>query len=231
MIRSVDMSFKLMKVICSLASPRTTVGERVHVHDSIAVMLVSNTQRLARLVSIVACILNVVPQSVAAGEEIHFCATGVIELGSFSEHVQQLRQSKRYPSAAIDDLIAKERRGGPDFFSSQIIMKDEQSSSGDYDLSLFHGHRDPHTRYKSLTAWRCEHDDYPVAYFVGFRVTEIRDVAIFVARENGVVNVISLKDVDPNLNKHLKVIDSRTQSVLCEDIGTGCIPRVFYGRW
>lgn len=225
------MSFKSVKVIRSARFSRTTDGDSFTVHNITVVMLVNKLQRLVRLVSFVACILNIASLPGIAEERTKFCATGLIELGSFSEHIERLRQSKRYPSAAIDDLIARERRGGRDFFSSQIIVKEEQSGSGDYDLSLFHGHQDPHTHYKNLTAWQCEHDDYPVVYFVGFKVIEVRGDAIVVSHQSGVVNVISLKNVDPTLDRHINVIESRSQSVLCEDVARGCFPRIFYGRW
>ena len=60
---------------------------------------------------------------------------------------------------------------------------------------------------------------------------EIRDGAIFVSREKGTVNVISLKKLDPGLDKHTKVQDFASRSVLCEDIGNGCSKEIFYGQY
>jgi len=93
------------------------------------------------------------------------------------------------------------------------------------------GFSDPQAKYRSPKAWACAADDYPIAYFVGFKVREIRAGAIFVSREQGAVNVISLKDLDPDLDKHTSVKVFRSGSVLCQDIGAGCINTIFYGRW
>ena len=68
-------------------------------------------------------------------------------------------------------MIAEQKAGGPDFFSTQVVIKEEQSGSGDFDLHLFQGFSDPQAKYNVVEKWHCEHDDYPVAYFVGFKVT------------------------------------------------------------
>jgi hypothetical protein len=62
-------------------------------------------------------------------------------------------------------------------------------------------------------------------------VREIRNDAIYVSREKGAVNVISLKHLDPDLEKHTQVRIFRSNSLLCQDIGTVCIDTIFYGRW
>jgi hypothetical protein len=180
---------------------------------------------------IAGCMLNLAAPKAAAEDKIEYCATGQMTLGPFKEHIAYLRKSNRYSREDIDGLIKQERQGGPEFYSSQIITKEEQSGSGDFDLHLFHGHSDPHTTYKSEKKWSCEHDDYPVIYFVGFKVTEIRDGAILVSRTKGTVNVISLKKLDPDLDKHTKVRDAQTQAVLCQDIAVGCSRGIFYGQW
>jgi hypothetical protein len=182
-----------------------------------------------RLLLIAGWVLGLAAPAAAVGAKV--CASGLITLGSFAEHIEKLRQSGRYSSADIDKLIGDQRAGGPDFFSSQIIIKEEQSGSGDFDLTLFHGHSDPHTRYRKRKAWSCGADDYPVAYFVGFRVRAIRGGAIFVARAKGVVDVISLKKLDPDLHKKTPVRDFRNHSLLCADIATGRVSTIFYGQW
>jgi hypothetical protein len=70
-----------------------------------------------------------------------------------------------------------------------------------------------------------------VIYFVGFKVAEIRDGVIVVSRAKGTVNVISLKKLDPDLDKHTKVQDVQSHAVLCKDIAVGCSRGIFYGQW
>lgn len=166
-----------------------------------------------------------------ADEKIRYCATGSMTLGSFTRHIAELRKANRYDKEEIDKLIADEKAGGPDFFTSQVVIKSEQSGSGDFDLNLFQGYSDPDAKYQVRMKWVCTHDDYPVAYFVGFRIREIRDGAIFVTREKGTVNVISLKELDPNLDKHTKVEDFQSHAILCNDIAVGCVKTIFYGQY
>jgi|SRR5579859_1544360 len=183
-----------------------------------------------RWIALVGCGLLVAAHSVAAAP-IKFCSTGTIAMGSFDEHIDTLRKSNRYEAAEIDKLIADERAGGPDFFSSQVVIKEEQSGSGDFDLNLFQGFSDPRTKYHKNKPWACAADDYPVVYFVGFKVKAINKTGIAVARAKGAVNVVSLKSIDPDLDKHTRVTGGRNGAVLCEDIATGCVKQIFYGRW
>jgi len=187
--------------------------------------------RISVFIVIAGHILGLASRPALAEQNIKMCSSGSITLRSFSDHLAELRKSGRYTAEDIDDLVRKERQGGPQFFLSQIVIKQEQSGSGDFDLNLFQDFSDPQAKYRSPKAWACGADDYPIAYFVGFKVREIRDGAIFVSREKGAVNVISLKDLDPDLNKHTRVKVFRSDSVLCQDIGAGCINTIFYGRW
>jgi hypothetical protein len=179
----------------------------------------------------VALFLAVFTQAALAGHAFKMCSSGSITLGSFKDHLAELRKSTRYPTEDIDDLEKKERQGGREFFSSQVVIKEELSGSGDYDLYKFQGFSDPQAKYRRVQAWACGAEDYPVAYFVGFKVQQIRGGAIFVSREKGVVNVISLKNPDPELTKHTRVKVFLGDAVLCKDIGAGCIGSIFYGRW
>src|SRR5580698_2081349 len=52
------------------------------------------------------------PQT-AFGHAWKVCASGTITLGSFGDHVAELRKSIRYPAEDIDDLGKKARQGGP----------------------------------------------------------------------------------------------------------------------
>lgn len=181
-------------------------------------------------IALVGCGLLAAAESVAA-EPIKFCSTGTIAMGSFAEHIDALRKSRRYDAAEIDKLVADQRAGGPDFFSFQVVVKEEQSGSGDFDLNLFQGFSDPHAKYRSDKPWACEAEDYPVAYFVGFKVKDMNKGGIAVSRQKGAVNVVSLKSIDPDLDKHTRVIESQNGTVLCEDIAAGCDKQIFYGRW
>ena len=53
---------------------------------------------------------------------------------------------------------------------------------------------------------------------------------IFVSREKEIVNVISLKTLDPGLDEHIKVQLFESAKVLCIDIATGCDQHIFYSR-
>ncbi len=122
---------------------------------------------------IAAFAFNFCPLPAIAQQGIHFCATGTMTMGPFDEHIAEIRKANRYEKADIDELIAEQKAGGPDFFSTQVVIKEEQSGSGDFDLHLFQGFSDPQAKYNVVEKWHCEHDDYPVAYFVGFKVTAI----------------------------------------------------------
>ena len=187
--------------------------------------------RLLLLIAIAGCALNLMAPLAMAADTIDFCATGAMTMGPFDEHIAEIRKANRYEKADIDELIAEQKAGGPDFFSTQVVIKEEQSGSGDFDLHLFQGFSDPQAKYNVVEKWHCEHDDYPVAYFVGFKVTAISGGAILVTREKGTVNVISLKKIDPGLDKPTSVKDFASHAVLCADIATGCIKTIFYGRY
>lgn len=170
-------------------------------------------------------------QTARAADKIEYCTTGSIVLGPFAQHIAELRKTNRYSKEEVDKLIADERNGGPEFFSSQVVIKQEQSSSGDFDLNLFQGFSDPQTKYQTTKKWSCQSGDYPVVYFVGFKVREVGDGTIIVSREKSVVNVISLKKLDPGLDKPTKVQDFESHALLCADINKGCSKGIFYGRY
>jgi hypothetical protein len=174
---------------------------------------------------------NFCPLPAIAEQGIDFCATGTMTMGPFDEHIAEIRKANRYEKADIDELIAEQKAGGPDFFSTQVVIKEEQSGSGDFDLHLFQGFSDPQAKYSVTMKWHCEHDDYPVAYFVGFKVRQITGQTILVSREKDTVNIISLKTIDPDLDKPTIVKDADNHAVLCADIATGCIKTIFYGRY
>ncbi len=113
----------------------------------------------------IGCALLLAAQAATAADKIKYCATGSIALGPFSQHIAELRKSNRSAKEGIDKLIADERNGGPEFFSSQVVIKGEQSSSGDFDLNLFQGFSDQQTKYRTTKKWNCQSDDYPVVYF------------------------------------------------------------------
>jgi len=182
-------------------------------------------------VAIAGFVLSFCPLPAIAQQGIHFCATGTMTMGPFDAHIAEIQKANRYEKADIDELIAEQKAGGPDFFSTQVVIKEEQSGSGDFDLHLFQGFSDPQAKYNVAMEWRCKHDDYPVAYFVGFKVRQIMGQTILVSREKGTVNIISLKTIDPDLDKPTSVKDADNHAVLCQDIAEGCIKTIFYGRY
>ena len=167
--------------------------------------------------------------SALASDKISICHAGLVELASFDKHMKDIRESRRYEPEQMDGLIASQRKYGPDFFTSQIFIQEDLSGSTMFDLRMFHGLWGA-AKYRNVTAWDCQRDDYPIAYFVGFRVSKIEGSTIMVTREKDVVNVISLKTLDPKLDKPIKVKIFQDGKVLCEDIGKGCEPSIFYGR-
>jgi hypothetical protein len=181
--------------------------------------------------AILGCLLNLICTHVDAEEKVAICHAGLITLPSFEQHVADLREAKRFDQERIDKLILRNRIGGLGFFSSQIIIQEHISGSGTYDLRLFHGLSGPHTKFRNITPWGCDGDDYPIVYFVGFRVREIQDNQIRVSREKDVVNVISLKSLDPSLGKPTSVRMYRSDQILCADIGVGCIESVLYDKY
>lgn len=177
----------------------------------------------------IACLAYLSASSVAEEQKISICHAGLVELASFDKHLNDIRELRRYEPEQIDGLIASQRKYGPDFFTSQIFIQEDVSGSTMFGLRMFHGLWGA-AKYRNVTAWDCQRDDYPIAYFVGFRVREIEDGTITVTREKNVVNVISLKALDPKLDRHTKVKIFEGDKVLCEDIGKGCDPAIFYSH-
>jgi hypothetical protein len=173
--------------------------------------------------------LSLTITSSAAEEKVALCHVGSIVLPSFSKHIEYLRGMKRYEPQDIDELIATQRKGGPGFFSSQIFVHEENSSSGAFELRTVHGINDA-IKYRNVTPWTCRAENYPIVYFIGFRARKIDGDTIFVSRNKESVNVISLKALDPDLEKHLKVKIIGSKKVLCRDLGAGCEPGIFYDR-
>ena len=116
----------------------------------------------------------------------------------------------------------------PSAGTKSTFIQEEQSGSGTFSLRLFHGLLNAKAR--NITAWACASEDYPIVYFVGYRVRAIESGTIEVSREKDIVNVISLKDLDPKLEKRLRVKIHQGTQVLCADLGTGCEERIFYER-
>jgi hypothetical protein len=187
--------------------------------------------RCLLLIALASCPLNLAAPTATAADPIDFCAKGTMTMGPFDEHIAEIRKANRYEKADIDELIAEQKAGGPDFFATQVVIKEEQSGSGDFDLHLFQGFSDPQAKYNVTMEWRCKSADYPVAYFVGFKVRQITGQTILVSPEKGTVNIISLKAIDPDLDKPTSVKDADNHAVLCADIATGCIKTIFYGRY
>jgi opacity protein-like surface antigen len=183
------------------------------------------------LIAIAACALISAAQTAAAADAIKYCSTGTITMGPFDAHIDEIRKANRYEKADIDELIEEQKAGGTDFFSTQVVVKTEQSGSGDFDLNKFQGFSDPQTKYTSDMKWACTSIDYPVAYFVGFKVKELGKGTILVTPAKGTVNVVSLKKIDPDLDQPTKVQDAQSHAVLCDDIAKGCVKTIFYGQY
>ena len=189
-------------------------------------MTTSSRARFLTLAAVVAAIVHV---PAAAEQKIALCHAGLIKLGSFKAHLKAIREARRYEPEQIADLIKQHKKYGDEFFSSQIILQEELSGSGTFDLRMFHGLSHA-ASYRNVTAWDCQRADYPIVYFVGFRVREIDNNTIFVSREKDVVNVISLSALDPELRKQIKVQIFEGDKVLCRDLGKECEPGIFYER-
>ena len=187
-----------------------------------------------RLLFTLACLLSApmaLSSAALAEDKIALCHAGLITLPTFEQHIEALLEAKRYAREEVDALISRQRAGGPEFFTSQIIIQEGQSGSGTFSLRLFHGLSDAATKYRNVSACACVGDDYPIVYFVGFRVRKIEDGTILVSREDDVVNVISLKALDAKLRKHIKVKIFEGDKILCRDLGAGCDKSIFYGRY
>jgi hypothetical protein len=190
---------------------------------------VNAVPRLARLLAAAALAAGATAAPARADEQrFALCHAGLIKLAPFEQHLKNMRELKRYTDEQIDDLVARNRKGGPEFFSSQIVLKEEPSGSGTYDLRMVHGLSDA-VSYRNITAWTCNSpEDYPIVYFVGYRVRKIEDNTIFVTREPDVVNVISLHEIDARLDRPLAVKLDESKKVLCEDVNKRCSAGIFY---
>src|SRR5262249_35995822 len=86
----------------------------------------------------IACLAWLSASTVAAQQKISICHAALVELASFDKHVNDIRASKRYEPEQIEGLIANQQKYGPDFFTSQIFIQEEQSGSTYFDLRMFH---------------------------------------------------------------------------------------------
>ena len=175
----------------------------------------------------IASVLATITGAAHAEGKFKICHGGTLKLLDFSDHIAELRKLKRYQPDTISDLIKAQRKGGAEFFSQQIAYQSEISGSGTYDLRTFHGLYDSKD-YLNVTSWTCDKDDFPIAYFIGFRVQEAADGTIAVDRQKGVVNVISLNGVSAKPDGPIKVKIAGTGKVICEDIAKTCISEIFY---
>ena len=161
-------------------------------------------------------------------QKFGLCHAGLIKLPDFNQHIKFMRGLKRFTEDDLKTLIERNRKGGPEFFSSQIVLKQEPSGSGTYDLRAVHGLLDA-ADYRNITAWTCNGpEDFPIVYFVGFRVRKIEDNTIYVSREKDIVNVISLHELDPKLDHPLAVKLEDGKKVLCQDVNKRCDAGIFY---
>ena len=168
------------------------------------------------------------PPARADEQKLAICHAGLIKLADFDQHIKYMRGLKRYSEEDLKTLIERNRKGGPEFFSSQIVLKEEPSGSGTYDLRAVHGILDA-ADYRNITAWTCNGpEDFPIVYFVGFRVRRIEDNTIYVSREKDIVNVISLHALDPKADRRLAVKLEEGKKVLCEDVNKRCDAGIFY---
>jgi hypothetical protein len=182
--------------------------------------------RLLAAAALIAC--AAVAPARADEQKFGLCHAGLIKLPDFEQHIKYMRGLKRYSEDDLKALIARNRKGGPEFFSSQIVLKEEPSGSGTYDLRAVHGILDA-ADYRNITAWTCNGpEDFPIVYFVGFRVLKIEDNTIYVARDKGVVNVISLHELDAKLDHPLAVKLEDGKKLLCEDVNKRCDAGIFY---
>jgi hypothetical protein len=183
-----------------------------------------------RLIGAAALVWAAAAAPAAADEQkIALCHAGLVTLPPFAQLVKERRASNRDSPEQVDELVARNRKGGPEFFSSQIIVQDETSGSGTFDLRREHGLSS--ATYRNITAWDCQREDFPIVYFVGFRVRKIEDGTIFVSREKDIVNVISLKPLDADPPKHFDVKIFEGDKVLCQELGKGCSDGIFYDRY
>ncbi|MEI9924366.1 MAG: hypothetical protein WDN50_13290 [Bradyrhizobium sp.] len=175
----------------------------------------------------IALIAAMLPSAGHAEGNFKICHAGVVTLLDFGDHIRKLRAMNRYDADMIDTLVKAQRKGGADFFSSQIAYQEAVNGSGTFDLRSFHGILDAKD-YLNVTSWTCGADDFPVAYFIGFRVQEAADNTISLARAKGIVNVLSLKGIGAGPNKRVKVKLADGDKVLCEDIAKACVAEVYY---
>jgi len=188
----------------------------------------SRSPRLRLLAAAAIVAWTAAAPTLADEQKFALCHAGLIKLPDFQQHIKYMRGLKRFSEEDLKTLIERNRKGGPEFFSSQIVLKEEPSGSGTYDLRAVHGILDA-ADYRNITAWTCNGpEDFPIVYFVGFRVRKIEDDTIYVAREKDVVNVISLHELDPKLDHPLAVKLEDGKKVLCEDVNKRCDAGIFY---
>ena len=188
----------------------------------------SRSPRLRLLAAAAIVAWTAAAPTLADEQKFALCHAGLIKLPDFQQHIKYMRGLKRFSEEDLKTLIERNRKGGPEFFSSQIVLKEEPSGSGTYDLRVVHGIFDA-ADYRNITARTCNGpEDFPIVYFVGFRVLKIEDDTIYIARDEGVVNVISLHELDPKLDHPLAVKLEDGKKVLCEDVNKRCDAGIFY---
>jgi len=69
-------------------------------------------------------------------DTINFCATGTDKWARSRAH-RRNPKSKPLRESGIDELIRRAESGGPDFFSTQVVIQRGAVGFGDFDLHLF----------------------------------------------------------------------------------------------
>lgn len=110
-----------------------------------------------------------------------------------------------------------------------MIVQEEQSGSGTFDLRMVHGLSDAR-HYTNAHGLDLPGEGLSNRLFRRVRVRRSADGTIVVSREKTTVNVISLKAIDAELNNQTKVRVFDGDKMLCDDIGKGCIAGIFYER-
>jgi hypothetical protein len=149
-------------------------------------------------------------------QAITYCSQATVEMPSADHHRSSLAENSRYgPEEAtkVDELAA---RFGQRYLDYQLILHEELSASGWFDIEGQNGIQE--AKVSKISHWACNdgENDYPLLFMIGVQPESIRQGALYVSFKRGVYNIISLSSL--RNAKTIPVKLAASNELVCIDV-------------
>jgi hypothetical protein len=145
----------------------------------------------------------------------HNCGRATVVMPSAEAHRAWLEKDPRYGADDAAAFADKVKRFGPHVLDYQVIVGEVMSASAWFDLEGHGGLRE--AKVRMIKKPSCEEDKYyPLVALVGMTARSIERDALFVAKNPGAYEVISIKGHPEGKPFALRLAGSR--EIVCRDI-------------